>query len=275
MNTRKQTLEAEPISQATVITLDVPVPVATMGYDTVRYNAQTHGILTKLVVLAHEDHAEFDDLLAALIDEHQPAGMTDRHLIEELAIIIWRKRRVLLAEGATINRSLQSVVTSGMNSPIPAAAPFEKGLSGSVSDLKRILMITPERAEEVHEEAELLQRSAWKARSVLRKKGANAYAKACRVLLPEALDSWESQLAAGKYQADAEGLADFINEVLEPVLSDLEKQARYQTAIKTQTLGEGLQAYRLEKLSRYETHLDRKFERTLAMLLKLKELRGG
>ena len=45
-------------------------------------------------------------------------------------------------------------------------------------------------------------------------------------------------------------------------------------AIKTQTLGEGLKANRLEKLSRYETHLDRKFERTLAMLIKLKKLRG-
>ena len=33
--------------------------------------------------------------------------------------------------------------------------------------------------------------------------------------------------------------------------------------------------YRLEKLSRYETHLDRKFERTLAMLIKLKDLRSS
>ena len=36
---------------------------------------------------------------------------------------------------------------------------------------------------------------------------------------------------------------------------------------------EGLQMHRLEKLNRYETYLDRKFERTLAMLVKLKELR--
>jgi hypothetical protein len=36
-----------------------------------------------------------------------------------------------------------------------------------------------------------------------------------------------------------------------------------------------LQVYRLEKLSRYETHLDRKFERILAMLIKLQELRGS
>lgn len=38
-------------------------------------------------------------------------------------------------------------------------------------------------------------------------------------------------------------------------------------------LGKGLPVHQLEKLNRYETHLDRKFERTLAMLVKLKELR--
>ena len=47
------------------------------------------------------------------------------------------------------------------------------------------------------------------------------------------------------------------------------------SAIVNQALGEGLQAYKLEKLSRYETHLDRKFERTLAMLIKLKDLRSA
>jgi hypothetical protein len=30
----------------------------------------------------------------------------------------------------------------------------------------------------------------------------------------------------------------------------------------------------IERLGRYEVHLDRKLERTLAMLLRLKELRG-
>jgi hypothetical protein len=37
--------------------------------------------------------------------------------------------------------------------------------------------------------------------------------------------------------------------------------------------GEALDLDRLERLGRYEVHLDRKLERTLAMLLKLKELR--
>ena len=65
----------------------------------------------------------------------------------------------------------------------------------------------------------------------------------------------------------------FIREILEPSCIRMEYEARYQPAIKAQTLGEGLKADQLENLNRYETHLDRKFERTLAMLLKMKELR--
>ena len=43
--------------------------------------------------------------------------------------------------------------------------------------------------------------------------------------------------------------------------------------IQEQAYGEALDPDKLERLGRYEVHLDRKLERTLAMLLKLKELR--
>ena len=62
--------------------------LTTSNYEPVRYNAMKHGILSRLVVLSHENSEEFADLMAALIEEHQPAGMTERHLIEELASII-------------------------------------------------------------------------------------------------------------------------------------------------------------------------------------------
>ena len=77
------------------------------------------------------------------------------------------------------------------------------------------------------------------------------------------------------YTADAEGLETLIREWLMPYCYQRKREAQHQPAIKAQTLGEGLQAHRLEKLNRYVTHLDRKFERTLAMILKMKQLRGG
>lgn len=99
---------------------DMPVPTeaidaeqeSQVSYAAVRFNALKHGILSRLAALAHEDHAEFADLLAALIDEHRPASMTERHLIEELATIICRKSRVLLAKGARINEGLKGAASS-------------------------------------------------------------------------------------------------------------------------------------------------------------------
>jgi hypothetical protein len=234
-----------------------------------------HGILSKLAVLAHEDAGEFTDLLAALVEEHQPRGITEKHLIEELAAIIWRKRRVLLAKGASINRGLQSVAHSKVNSPIPAAAPFQRGLSTQEIDLPDLLSATPEQVAQQQRDAELDLAATRKAAAILRKGGANAYEKARRTLIPESCDWWDEYVEDESYPATAEGLAQFIREALEPICIRMEHEARYQPAIKAQVLGEGLQAHRLEKLNRYETHLDRKFERTLAMLLKMKELRGG
>jgi hypothetical protein len=77
-----------------------------------------------------------------------------------------------------------------------------------------------------------------------------------------------------EYPTTVEGLCDFINKKLRPICLQMQKEARYYQEIKAQTLGEGLRAQQLEKLNRYEVHLDRKFERTLAMLLKLKDLGG-
>jgi hypothetical protein len=45
--------------------------------------------------------------------------------------------------------------------------------------------------------------------------------------------------------------------------------------IREQAFGEALDPDKLERLARYEVHIDRKLERMLAMLLRLKDLRRG
>lgn len=270
-----RTIDTETMTATTTITHDESASVATVGnYAPVRYNAMKHGILSRLAVLAHEDHAEFDDLLAALIDEHRPVGMTERHLLEELATIIWRKRRVLLAEGAKINEGLKGAVNSAA-SVIKSAAPFQRGLGGENADLRDFMHGTPEEIAERHRDAALDLAATQKAAAILRKGGPNAYTKALRALMQDSRDWWDEQIEAEEHPATAEGLAEFIRDSLEPICYRMVKEAEYTPAIKAQTLGEGLRAHLLEKLNRYETHLDRKFERTLAMLLKLKDLRGA
>lgn len=242
------------------------------SYASVRYNAVRHGILSRLTVLPHEDMSEFTNLLTALIDEHQPVGVTELHLIEELAAIMWRKRRVLLAEGATINQGLRSITEKSFDSPIPTAAPFERGLSKEGSDLPDLMTASPEEIIERQRYAEQDLAATRKAAAILRKGAANAYEKARQALIPESRDWWDEYVENKEYPATAEGLHLFIREYLEPICFRMAQEARFIPAIKAQILGEGLQANRLEKLNRYETHLDRKFERTLGMLLKIKEL---
>lgn len=270
-----QTTEA---AMLTVVTPTDSGDTATPGklgnYEPVRFNALKHGILSKLVVLAHEDHAEFADLLAALIDEHQPAGMTERHLIEELATIIWRKRRVLLAEGAKINEGLKHAVNSP-RSVMAAAAPFQRNLAKPDADLHDLMGESPEELIERQHTTTQDFASLRKAEDILVKGGPDAYAKAKRALMQDARDWWDEYLAEDAYPATADGLAAFIREILTPLFYQMMQEAHHTPAIKAQTLGEGLRAHLLEKLNRYETHLDRKFERTLAMLLKLKEMRGS
>lgn len=256
----------------------LPTPAIVVGekesnnYEAVRYNALKHGVLSKHVVLPHEDREEFENLLAALITEQQPSGATELHLVEELASIMWRKRRVLLGEGAVINRGLRNVANDSYSNPAQAAVPFGRGLPEKPSDMQDLMAATPAQVAQMQKETRVDLERTEKASAILRKGGSSAYSKALKALLPESRDWWEESVEDEEYQPDSEGLATFINEHLWPLCVNLEREAVHHYAIKAQTLGEGLKAERLVNLSRYETHLDRKFERTLAMLVKLKEL---
>jgi hypothetical protein len=250
-----------------------PVAQAASGYEVVRFNALKHGILSRYTVLSHESHADYESLVSSLMDEHLPAGATEQHLIEELASVIWRKRRVLQAEGATINKGLKESARSA-KTVMPAAVPFDRGLSGEHTDLRDLMDLTTTDVAQAQKDARHDLDATQKASTILRKGGANAFEKALRALQEDSRDWWATQVEEEEFTADAEGLASFIDSHLYPFCITQEKEARHHEAIKNQAVGEGLHAYKLEKLSRYETHLDRKFERTLAMLIKLKDLRS-
>jgi hypothetical protein len=227
-------------------------------------------------VLPHEDGAEYQALLAALAEEHNPQGATEMHLVEELAGIIWRKQRVCMAEGTAVNQGLRSILrdlTGTYSKTISAAVPFERALNRANVDYQELMTLRPEELHQWLKEARHDLEATEQVATILRHGGAEVYNKALKALLPDNREWWEEYLEKGEYQANAEGLEAFIRNHLLPVCYAILKEAEHHEVIKRQALGESLQVLPLEKLARYETHLDRKFERTLAMLLKLKELR--
>src|ERR1700758_4359769 len=76
-----------------------------------RFNALRHGVLSRYTVLPWEDMGEYRTLVEALAAEHAPQGPTEEHLVEELAGILWRKRRLRLAEAAAHQHGLEDALS--------------------------------------------------------------------------------------------------------------------------------------------------------------------
>jgi hypothetical protein len=85
---------------------------AETGTDITRFNALRHGVLSRYTVLPWESADEYRAVVEALVAEHGPQGPTEEHLVEEIAGILWRKRRLRLAEAAAHRRGLEGTLAS-------------------------------------------------------------------------------------------------------------------------------------------------------------------
>ena len=86
------------------------LPAETAGTEITRFNALRHGVLSRYTVLPWENSDEYRAVMEALVAEHVPQGPTEEHLVEEIAGIVWRKRRLRLAEAAAHRRGLEDTL---------------------------------------------------------------------------------------------------------------------------------------------------------------------
>jgi hypothetical protein len=68
-------------------------------------------------------------------------------------------------------------------------------------------------------------------------------------------------------------LRRFLETEIIPWYDNRRREIDNRPLIRAQAFGDAVAPGRLERLARYEIHLDRKLERTVAMLLKLREIR--
>ena len=73
-------------------------------------NSCKHGLTAETVVIANEDPKEFDELRADLENDFRPQTRMERELVDRLAGIIWRLRRVPQFEAALIRARQADVV---------------------------------------------------------------------------------------------------------------------------------------------------------------------
>ena len=94
-------------------------PTTAQGKEKVSGNRITHGILSNKLLLEGENPDDYQSLLEDLQAQLRPAGTLEQGLVEKIAVILWRQRRLVGAETATIElamnpKRLASAVESGM-----------------------------------------------------------------------------------------------------------------------------------------------------------------
>ena len=255
------------------------LPAEARGTEISRFNALKHGILSRYTVLPWEDADEYRALVAALVAEHTPQGPTEEHLVEELASILWRKRRLRLAEAAAHRRGLENTFASYRHVVKVALVHLDvENESERVIDaIKATTQDTEADIADLQEDETMARR----ALELLCSKRNDAYETAIEALREDTQRWWAyvlhhpDELDDDKevFSRDADSLRRFIEEKVLPCLETRRKELSNRSLIREQAFGEALDPDRLDRLARYEVHLDRKLERTLAMLLRLKELR--
>jgi hypothetical protein len=252
----------------------------TVGTEVTRFNALKHGVLSRYTVLPWEDAAEYRDLVTALAAEHAPQGPTEEHLVEELAGIFWRKRRLRLAEAAAHRRGLEATKSPYGQTANSALVLIDcSGQSEWVGNAIRATASDTEADIVDTEQDEAITR---RALDLLGSKRNDGYEAALGALREDTQEWWADVLASDPDEleedeepatADAEGLRRFLEEEVLPWFEKRKKELANRPLIRDQAFGEALDPDKLERLGRYEVHLDRKLERVLAMLLRLRDLR--
>ncbi len=227
-------------------------------------------------LLPWENVEDYENLFVDLTGEHDPQGPTERHLVEELAGLIWRLRRVGMAEAA-LHRHGLSQTRAPFKDTVKHAFAYVGGSEGDAS-VTTALTTTTEIREEELSDARDIRTEIEKALSTAE---IGKYKPAIKMLRPDIAEWWSEILVEGEdgkgYDRDAtpESLAGWLRLEVLTWIQSAERALVHQEDIRNQAFGESLDPIKFNELARWEAHLDRKLERTLSMLMKLKELRAA
>tara|TARA_R110000803_G_scaffold176816_4_gene239229 strand:+ start:2889 stop:3647 length:759 start_codon:yes stop_codon:yes gene_type:complete len=230
-------------------------------------------------LLPWESQDAFIALLDGLQTEYQPSGSSETVLVERLCWIIWKRQRIMLAERAAhlveVSRHVGGSDGRSLAKRALVASGVEQVAATATSALTTLAGDDAEEGEYNDSEA----RDLVKAIDILESGATEASLKAALACLrQDSLDWWEN-VVADEGEADtpeerANRLLSFLKGSLQEQMNDQIQAVEQRPAVRLQVWGQSLDPFRAAKLMALDGELDRQFERTLGMLLKLQEMRG-
>ena len=82
-----------------------------------RLNSRKHGLTANTLIIVGEYADDFEQLRAELMAEHDPQSVLETELVERLAGILWRLRRVPFFEAAILDTRHQQVWSQKSHGP--------------------------------------------------------------------------------------------------------------------------------------------------------------
>ena len=78
-------------------------PRTLVGKARSRLNSRKHGLTAKTLIIVGENAEDFEELRSALFEQYDPQSALEFELVERLAGILWRLRRVPLFEAGILD----------------------------------------------------------------------------------------------------------------------------------------------------------------------------
>lgn len=239
-------------------------------------------------LLPWEDAGEFRALHAAFHAEHRPNGATEASLVDQLAWIEWRRRRLILGERAAHLASLQERIDADYKTKQTLArALLADGTHAENDELQDTLRHSAGDDDADIADANSDERMTLKGIAILEKGG--TYEAALGAVRSDTRDWWDQVVGDDEethpdgqqqpddsyepYARNREQLLRFLKTDVLSMLATTRAQTARRPAIRMQAWGESLDPFRLERVYALDERLTRQFGKTLAMLIRLREMR--
>lgn len=265
-----------------------------------KQNALRHGIFAQVLLLDHEPRADFTCLLKGLREYLKPEGTLEAILVEKIAMLLWRQRRVIIAEVAEIrvasdflewDRELQQTEAAGQ---IAEAASAEsrselyfqtrRGLIPHIANpkiLERCLALLGELQESVRANGFMPDQDRTILHTVY------GFDEHVPRTVREQYEGWLAMASSSeddRKQHNYTSPKDCVAFILDVIREEIKRLVRHeQTQSKINSARSSLEELRglvpssptMERLLRYESSIERAFDRALNQLERLQRIRLG
>lgn len=267
-------------------------PRTELGKQRSSRNAVKHGIFSEATLLKGESRPQFESLRTQLWETLPPEGILEELLVDKLASFAWRYRRLLAAERAEIQKNTEFLEWDDRKRQNEEAEQVGRGEAfehenGLISKIQNpeILDCCLELLGELKEQIKTSGLQYEQDTSILDK--IYGEGQSLRETPRDVYQQWFDTAEASEEERTREGYAtpeeckENVLETLDEEIKRLKLFQRKNAALESQRIKIEIvrqsvpESPNLDRLLRYETSLERAFDRTLGQLERLQRLRLG